>query len=898
MSTSAWDGPVSKADEGYPLALFKNLLKQMMLQFAAQGACLALYDEHVGQMRVQLHVRLRNTPSRNLNLSSDGIRPRRRLTVHLENDHSVSPSSANGRARPTHPSTEDLDDVSPQQSSQFAVGSTYPIGHELIGFIWQKNEAYVIRHEDYLKSFYQDKDEKFPESVDVVPEGYLVVPIQEVELSDEPSQLHRSNVLGVVVLYQLSPSIGIEFHPRQRAEALFFVERFALYLQNYALRHTQRRTSDYLQYLQDVSMVFPTSVKLVDLVDNMYQFISRIVDVSALLLTLYDRDIERIYDVFALSDGMRMDDLSEQVGHLDTERPIWWRATQQDQRTLQFSPAQEPHKMSFYNELLTGVWGDQRQAESFLFLPMKMYNRVIGSLSLASKLPNAYHPEEVQVLETMVQIVTVGIENVKLYERDRTLLQEAKQREAQLASINSTLQSIGSELNVNQLLDNFVKSVTSLVRVEISVFFQPSLNKEELVAQAWYAPPSIVPDYDEDGLPPTLLSPTSKNTEDELVTMIRLPFQHTILEQLVKESGFFYLDGATLDELSSMCDEGGALFLREINVQQMLMIPMSYQGDFVGMLAVSMPPDSRAFRPKDIGMLLAICAQTTSAIRNAQLFAQREEAYAELQRMDKLKDEFLVTASHELRTPLSAITGYSTLLKRQNTRTSPQHILRYANKISSAAQQLTDLVSKMTEAAKIGAIDKRLLLEPVPVFAASEMAENLLTFNNEQTLVRDVDRSLWVHADALRFRQVLTNLLENAAKYSPAESTITLSARATTFAEIHDLLPPDQQDPVLLVEQASLPLVLIRVQDQGEGIMPEDQGRIFEKFVRAPRSLTTPVRGSGLGLYICRRYVEAMGGRLWLEQSLVNEGSIFVFYLPRVEPPIEAGEQVAGEHAI
>ncbi|HEY4386463.1 MAG TPA: ATP-binding protein, partial [Ktedonobacteraceae bacterium] len=671
------------------------------------------------------------------------------------------------------------------------------------------------------------------------------------------------------------------------------------YLQNYALRRMQRRTSDYLQHLQDVSMAFPTSVKLADLVDNMYHFISRIVDVSALLLTLYDRDIERIYDVFALSEGMRMDDLSEQTaGHLETERPVWWRTTQKDPQTLQFSPAQEPHKMSFYNELLTGVWGDHRQAESFLFLPMKMYNRVIGSLSLVSKRPNAYHPEEVQVLETMLQIITVGIENVKLYERDRALLQEAKQREAQLAAINSTLQSIGSELDVNQLLNNFVKSVTALVRVEISVFFQPSPNKEDLVAQAWYAPPSVSPEYDEDALPPMLLSPTSKDTENELVAMIRLPFRHTILEQLVNENGFFYLDGATLDELSSKCDEGGALFLREINVQQMLMIPMYYQGDFVGMLAVSMPPDSRAFRPKDIGMLLAICAQTTSAIRNAQLFAQREEAYAELQRMDKLKDEFLVTASHELRTPLSAITGYSTLLKRQNARTSPQHVLRYANKISSAAQQLTDLVSKMTEAAKIGAIDKRLFLEAVPVFAAAEMAENLLTFNNEQTLIRNVPTSLWVQADALRFRQVLTNLLENAAKYSPAESTITLSASATTLAEINDLLPPDQQDPVMVVEQGSLALVLIRVHDQGEGVLPEDQERIFEKFVRAPRSLTTPVRGSGLGLYICRRYVEAMSGKLWLEQSLVNEGSIFAFYLPRVEPPVEAGEQVTGEHTI
>ena len=87
-----------------------------------------------------------------------------------------------------------------------------------------------------------------------------------------------------------------------------------------------------------------------------------------------------------------------------------------------------------------------------------------------------------------------------------------------------------------------------------------------------------------------------------------------------------------------------------------------------------------------------------------------------------------------------------------------------------------------------------------------------------------------------------------------------------------------------------------RVQDQGEGVEPADQLKIFEKFVRAPRSLTTPVRGSGLGLYISRRNVEAMGGKLWLESSVPNEGSTFSFYLPRIDPPIGTGEHETGEH--
>src|SRR5205823_4742267 len=103
-------------------------------------------------------------------------------------------------------------------------------------------------------------------------------------------------------------------------------------------------------------------------------------------------------------------------------------------------------------------------------------------------------------------------------------------------------------------------------------------------------------------------------------------------------------------------------------------------------------------------------------------------------------------------------------------------------------------------------------------------------------------------------------------------------------------LPEDQLD---MESDPNLPVVLIHVHDEGEGILPEDQLRIFEKFFRAPRSLTTPVRGSGLGLYICRRYIEAMGGRLWLQQSIPGEGSHFSFYLPRIDAPVKTD---TGEH--
>jgi signal transduction histidine kinase len=297
------------------------------------------------------------------------------------------------------------------------------------------------------------------------------------------------------------------------------------------------------------------------------------------------------------------------------------------------------------------------------------------------------------------------------------------------------------------------------------------------------------------------------------------------------------------------------------------------------------PHSNRTFRPEELGALLAISGQAASAIRNAQLFEQIQEAYAELQRMDKLKDEFIVTASHELRTPLSAISGYSSLLKRQSGRISPQQILRFATKIGSATQQMSDLVSNMTEAAKMGALDKKLELHPEPVqlLAAAEMASNMLSVTIEQKITLQIAGDIWLHCDPMRLRQVMTNLMDNAAKYSPPGGRIIVTGSATTLTH----LPEDQVDYALLADGTDPQVALVRVCDEGEGIAAEDQQKVFEKFVRASRSLTTPVRGSGLGLYICRRYIEAMGGRLWLEQSIPGEGSVFSFYLPCTDAPIE-----------
>ena len=375
--------------------------------------------------------------------------------------------------------------VSLEKSPLFPVGATYSLGQDLIGYTWRKNEPLIIRHEDYLFSFQSTEQASFLQ--DITPAWYLCAPIHIPEHAFEAHNRRQpTKVLGIVLLYQTN--FAIAFQQKHRSEAQQFSERIALFILNDQLRHLHRRTMDHMQGLQQISTAFPAAVKLSNLVEDVYQFVTKVVDVSSMLLTFFDRDTSKIYDVFAIDNGNRNDLLLEQpVMDTRESRPVWWKVTQEEKRTLLLTlDSQEPENYGKYEELLKGTWGDQSRAETFLLLPMKMFTRVVGSLCLTSSRTDAYSPEEILILETMVQIITVSIENAKLYDRSRQSLRKAKQREESLAAMYSALQVISTVLHVSELLHKFVETVANLVQAEMCTFFQLSADEQELVAQAIY----------------------------------------------------------------------------------------------------------------------------------------------------------------------------------------------------------------------------------------------------------------------------------------------------------------------------------------------------------------------------------------------------------------------------
>jgi signal transduction histidine kinase/DNA-binding response OmpR family regulator len=232
-------------------------------------------------------------------------------------------------------------------------------------------------------------------------------------------------------------------------------------------------------------------------------------------------------------------------------------------------------------------------------------------------------------------------------------------------------------------------------------------------------------------------------------------------------------------------------------------------------------------------------------------------AKEEAERANKFKDRFLSTMSHELRTPLNAVLGFSDLLADKRCGELNERQQRYVSHINTGGRHLLKLISDILDLSKIEAGRLELCFEHLSVakiFGEVISALGPLVRKKTQTLSSDADRSLAVHADATRFKQVLLNLVGNAIKFTPERGSIEITAQRVGNE------------------------IQVKVHDNGPGIPLEEQKRIFDAFYRLRKS-GEGVEGTGLGLAITESLVKLQGGSLGLE-SEPGHGSCFYFSLP------------------
>jgi signal transduction histidine kinase len=238
---------------------------------------------------------------------------------------------------------------------------------------------------------------------------------------------------------------------------------------------------------------------------------------------------------------------------------------------------------------------------------------------------------------------------------------------------------------------------------------------------------------------------------------------------------------------------------------------------------------------------------------------------------NKSKTEFVSTVSHELKIPMTSIKGYSDLMIAGATGPLNDNQSDFLKTIRSNVNRMATLVSDLADIARIESGNLRL--EPGAVNVADALDDVINIARNQieqkkQTLAVEIPADLpAIWCDRNRFSQILTNLVSNANKYTPEGGTVTVRAGRTLHAE-------NGREPAEVIK--------IMVQDDGLGMTPEDQEKIFSKFFRAADEKVREAPGTGLGLSITKNLVELQGGNIWFE-SAFRKGTTFYFTMP-VQP--------------
>jgi Na+/proline symporter/nitrogen-specific signal transduction histidine kinase len=236
-----------------------------------------------------------------------------------------------------------------------------------------------------------------------------------------------------------------------------------------------------------------------------------------------------------------------------------------------------------------------------------------------------------------------------------------------------------------------------------------------------------------------------------------------------------------------------------------------------------------------------------------------QEANLRLKELDRLKDEFVSTVSHELRTPLTSVRAFSEIL-HDNPEMNAQERQKYLDIMVKETERLTRLINEVLDLAKIESGRADWYMENIDLTVvlreAVEATSQLFRENSVAIVEMTPTFPITVFADRDRIIQVVINLLSNAAKFSPPEKGKVIVRLYFKEREIR-----------------------VEVADNGPGIHPEEQQKIFEKFKQITDLRNGKPKGTGLGLAICRRIIEYHNGSIWVE-SMPGEGSKFIFSLP------------------
>jgi len=299
-----------------------------------------------------------------------------------------------------------------------------------------------------------------------------------------------------------------------------------------------------------------------------------------------------------------------------------------------------------------------------------------------------------------------------------------------------------------------------------------------------------------------------------------------------------------------------------VKLASLLILPLRTRREVIGALIIAANDPDRAMTDEKLPLAELLTERASLAIENARLYTEQVEARHKLEDLSRLKDEFLSIASHELRTPVTSIKGYTQLakmlIKENDLGTSEEYLDIALDQID----RMSRLILELLDVSRIETGRLEIRREPIlwAHFVRDVVHRHHTAISDRRFHVSIPDDTRVVTGDRDRLEQVLGNLLENAVKYSPDGSDVTVTV-------------DDKGDSFVTA-----------VCDRGIGIPADELAQVFERFHRGRHVSSTNYGGLGLGLYITKQIIERHGGTIWVE-SKEGHGTTFYFSLPVSEEP-------------
>lgn len=471
-------------------------------------------------------------------------------------------------------------------------------------------------------------------------------------------------------------------------------------------------------------------------------------------------------------------------------------------------------------------------------VPLIAHDTVVGVIELLNKREGAFGDIDIQLLESVAAQAAIAIENARLFETERA----GRQR---LETLYHISQAVNSTLDVDSILDQLTDEAMRATHAThgSALVVRPDLGCFERRSLRGYSPDIL-----------------------EAARVVPLPLDQGL-------NGRAYRTRQVVCESDVLADPDYYPLVPGTSTE--LVAPIVRGDQVLGNLDLQ-SPEANAFRYVDLEFLRALTDQVAVALENARLYQQirrhaeeletrvadrtREltEANQRLQKLDRMKDEFVSNVSHELRTPLANVHLYLRLLERGK----PDKHDEYMQTLHRETDRLAKMIENLLDLSRLDRDVITINLVPADV---GELAGLLAT--DRSALAADHGLALryesaphlpFALADTVMLSQVISNLLTNAIHYTPGGGTITVTTNTG--------------------QDRARDWVRVSVRDTGPGISANDLPHLFERFYRGEAGRRSTAPGTGLGLAICREIVERLGGQITVE-SQPGQGAAFTVWL-------------------